>query len=300
MMEKRTFWVLGLGLTAMASITTGVQTIAIGLVNSIDPDFAMSSTFSLLCITALYIFGLPVFWLFVRRLPTCPPEAPIPFKGSELLGLGIGSVGAAYIFNYVGVMLMMFISTLKGQAIPNALDTLLMDASLPLVFVISVVCAPIFEELIFRKILLDRVKPFGDRAAILYSALAFGLYHMNLYQFFYAAALGAIFAYAALRTGNIKISIALHMLLNFFGSFFPLVLQTYFGEYVLIAYNALIFGTMAFAAVWFPLNWRKVVLRGPRFRFSCIVDTRFILMNAGSLFFAAFCAVYIIAGLIFV
>ena len=245
----------------------------------------MSSTFSLLCITALYIFGLPVFWLFVRRLPTCPPEAPIPFKGSELLGLGIGSVGAAYIFNYVGVMLMMFISTLKGQAIPNALDTLLMDASLPLVFVISVVCAPIFEELIFRKILLDRVKPFGDRAAILYSALAFGLYHMNLYQFFYAAALGAIFAYAALRTGNIKISIALHMLLNFFGSFFPLVL---------------LFGTMAFAAVWFPLNWRKVVLRGPRFRFSCLVDTRFILMNAGSLFFVAFCAVYIIAGLIFV
>ena len=46
------------------------------------------------------------------------------------------------------------------------------------------------------------------------SAIAFGLYHANLSQLFYAIALGSIFAYVTLRTNCIRYAIILHMFIN--------------------------------------------------------------------------------------
>ena len=52
---------------------------------------------------------------------------------------------------------------------------------------------------------------------MLLSGLMFGLFHGNLNQFIYAFALGVFFAFIYVKTGNIKITIALHMLINFVG-----------------------------------------------------------------------------------
>ena len=49
------------------------------------------------------------------------------------------------------------------------------------------------------------------------SGLMFGLFHGNLNQFMYAFVLGMFLAYLYVKTGNLKITIALHMLINFFG-----------------------------------------------------------------------------------
>ena len=81
-----------------------------------------------------------------------------------------------------------------------------------------VIVAPIVEELIFRKIVIDRLSVFGDRNAIIFSSVAFGLIHVNLYQFFYATALGFILGYVYTKTRNVKYSIFMHMLINFLGS----------------------------------------------------------------------------------
>ena len=50
------------------------------------------------------------------------------------------------------------------------------------------------------------------------SGLIFGLLHQNLYQFFYAFALGSLFAYVYIRTGRIRYTIILHGIVNFLGS----------------------------------------------------------------------------------
>jgi len=50
------------------------------------------------------------------------------------------------------------------------------------------------------------------------------LIHGNFDQFFYAFGVGLIFAYIYIKTGKIKYTIALHMLVNFFGSVVPLAL----------------------------------------------------------------------------
>lgn len=45
----------------------------------------------------------------------------------------------------------------------------------------------------------------------------FGAFHLNLYQFFYAFFLGAVFGYIYVKTGRLRYTIALHATVNFLG-----------------------------------------------------------------------------------
>jgi membrane protease YdiL (CAAX protease family) len=65
--------------------------------------------------------------------------------------------------------------------------------------VFGVVLAPLGEELLFRGILLRALRDYGDGICILVSGLLFGLLHANVYQIFYAFALGAFFAWLTAR-----------------------------------------------------------------------------------------------------
>ncbi len=80
-----------------------------------------------------------------------------------------------------------------------------------------VVLGPFFEEWMFRKQLIDHTRKYGEKTAILLSAVAFGLFHMNLFQFFYAFGLGLVLGYVYMRTSKLRYSVAMHMLLNFNG-----------------------------------------------------------------------------------
>lgn len=52
------------------------------------------------------------------------------------------------------------------------------------------IIGPIFEEILFRKILIDKTIKYGARISIIISALLFGLFHGNVNQFFYAFLMG--------------------------------------------------------------------------------------------------------------
>ena len=54
--------------------------------------------------------------------------------------------------------------------------------------------------------------------SILLSGLLFGLFHGNLFQFFYAAAVGMILAYVYTRTGRYLWCVAMHAIINLMGS----------------------------------------------------------------------------------
>ena len=57
---------------------------------------------------------------------------------------------------------------------------------------------------------------------MVFSALTFALFHMNLFQFFYAFGMGLIFAYVYLRTRRLRYPVLMHMIINFMGSVVPL------------------------------------------------------------------------------
>ena len=110
--------------------------------------------------------------------------------------------------------------------------------SVKLLAVFAVILAPLVEELVFRKLLCDRMRRYGDKIAVLVSGIAFGLYHGNLYQFFYAAAIGIFFAFLYCRTGRVSYTILLHMLVNFVGSVIPLTVMELCGDFMAMAEGA--------------------------------------------------------------
>jgi len=72
--------------------------------------------------------------------------------------------------------------------------------------------------LLFRKLLIDRIYKYGEGIAVVTSGLMFGLFHGNFSQFFYAFGIGMIFAYIYCKTGKLRYSIGLHMIINTIGS----------------------------------------------------------------------------------
>ena len=103
------------------------------------------------------------------------------------------------------------------------------SASDPLIlfalFVILAVCAPLFEELVFRGYILDSLRGIhSDRVAILASGAMFGVMHysifeyMNIYPIGATAIGGFLYAWLRIRTGSIWPPIICHSLWN--GSIF--------------------------------------------------------------------------------
>jgi membrane protease YdiL (CAAX protease family) len=123
-----------------------------------------------------------------------------------------------YVGNVVGNLLNSFVGTIRGQMPENDIATIVSEVPAWIILVLAVIVGPIVEELIFRKLMIDRLGIFGDRMAILFTSVAFGLMHANLYQFFYATLLGALLGYVYTRTRDVRYTILIHMIVNFMGS----------------------------------------------------------------------------------
>ncbi|MBR5127332.1 MAG: CPBP family intramembrane metalloprotease [Roseburia sp.] len=79
----------------------------------------------------------------------------------------------------------------------------------------SCVVVPIAEELLFRGIVLKRATLLaGKGMGIFYSAVLFGIIHMNLVQFIYAVLLGALLAVIVVKTKKVSLAILGHATAN--------------------------------------------------------------------------------------
>lgn len=67
----------------------------------------------------------------------------------------------------------------------------------------SCLVIPIAEELLFRGVVYKRLKLyFGVTPALIGSALIFGIMHVNLVQFLYAAVIGLLLAFVLEKQGS--------------------------------------------------------------------------------------------------
>ena len=159
-----------------------------------------------------YALGLPIAVLALKGLPQDHPDRLKP-DGLSALKVCFIAAGIMFIGSIVGSLISGLLS--MGRA-TNALDTLAMDDN-PIRILFMVVIAPLAEEFLFRRVLISRTLRYGEVSAIVFSAACFGIFHMNLYQLFYAFGLGLLFGYVYVRTGRLWYTIALHMLINLFG-----------------------------------------------------------------------------------
>lgn len=77
-----------------------------------------------------------------------------------------------------------------------------------------VVIPPIVEEMMFRGMILQGLRRFGDGFAVVASAALFGLYHGNFAQTVFAFLCGLVLGFAVIRTGSLLPAILIHMVNN--------------------------------------------------------------------------------------
>ena len=71
------------------------------------------------------------------------------------------------------------------------------------------------EELFFRGMVLENLRPYGRTTAIFGSALMFGLMHQNIQQIFYTVVAGIVIGWVYIRTESIWTCVLLHFVNNF-------------------------------------------------------------------------------------
>lgn len=88
-------------------------------------------------------------------------------------------------------------------------------------FVLSCILPGFCEEFLHRGILLHANKKHANtKTCLIISSILFGLMHLNIKQFFYAAILGVLIGYVALVADSIIPTIIIHFMNNFLSNYF--------------------------------------------------------------------------------
>ena len=139
----------------------------------------------LVSLIPFYLIAIPVCFKMLRSLPAMQLYQSKLKPGRWFRILCI-SIFIMYVGNIIGNIVCALITRATGLDLTLGLDSLMTGGSVWYNLLFTVILAPIMEELIFRKALVDRAIVYGDKATVLLSGLMFGLFHGNFHQFFYA------------------------------------------------------------------------------------------------------------------
>ena len=216
--NKRIFSRIGFNYLALALIPVLFQILLVNVIALWDVTLIRNTNIqTVLSSLTNYILILPIFMYLMGKI-----ESSTLKKEKINLKSKIEYFCIALTLMWIGNMIGMVITTIIGNTLTNdvfnPIEQLIQNSSIYVNLIIISILAPIFEELFFRKLLIDRTIKYGPKLSIFLSALIFALFHGNLSQFFYAFLLGGFFAYVYIKTGKIIYSITLHAFVNFFGS----------------------------------------------------------------------------------
>lgn len=139
------------------------------------------------------------------------------------------------------LMLLQMFTGLENKAVETVLDIQgLNNLFTQMLFVLSIAVIPgIFEELLFRKGLINLTKEFGDKFAILFSSLVFAVCHLNVTQGIFAFLMGLVLGTLYVKTGKMKYNMLLHALNNAYAAICT-ILITCEAYTVALIFNAIV------------------------------------------------------------
>ncbi len=138
---------------------------------------------------AMYGIGFPLFAWLMGRIPSCEMKEKKNIHPGQFFGCWF-CAGLTYLGNMIGGILMEAAGALRGADYSNPVSDVIDQMDVGMIILTAVIIAPVMEELVFRKYLVDRLVPYGQKTAVVLSGLFFWSFSWKLYQFFYAAILG--------------------------------------------------------------------------------------------------------------
>jgi len=247
-----------------------------------------------------YVFVLgaayPLIWLLVCRIPKFKTKA-YAFTLEDFLVCLIAAMGVGYVFNFLGNFINMGISMFTGKDFMdmNPVTDMVLDMS-PSMILYSCILGPFMEELLFRGMLLKRARRFGDRTAVIYTAVLFGMMHGNIAQFLYGAFIGMILGYVAVKTDSIRYTVLMHIMINSYSVIMmggELVLDGLGLSGLLFLYTIAFFAAIVFIIIggilvlkkYGRLWWRQLTINdGPPSPYK-----KYIYLNPGFFLFLILC-----------
>ena len=217
------FAVFGVAATvAVASLILGIVAGILG--DAANGFLAIYQKYILLFNEAVIALSILIGTLILSGAKSEGPEkAKIPTKTFIMIlcvCFPIGAVG-----NIIGNVWISVWNLLTGNQVTNQLTEIMLSLPPWQVALCTGLLAPILEELFFRKLLIDRLYRHGELAAILTSAVFFGLIHQNFSQFFYAFGVGVILGYLYCKTRSyIAVTLA-HVIFNIIMGVIPAILS---------------------------------------------------------------------------
>ena len=215
--KRNVFSRIGMSCLVILVLATALQFAAMFAIRFFATQWADRSWYPwAVTLIPLYAVGVPVGVALFTRIPEYKPY-PRKLHFKDLLIFLVMCFPIMYIGNLVGSAVTAALHGILGTEAQNPLDSFIFGSNVWLAAVAMVLLAPVIEEFVFRKLIIDRLRPYGEGVCILVSALLFGLFHGNLNQFFYAFGVGALFAFVYVKTGHLRYSIFMHMVINLLG-----------------------------------------------------------------------------------
>ena len=221
---KRYYSRIGLFCFILAAVSFLISLAAVFLIRAtvpslINSDLKKSLLNHILSFLSIYCIAVPVAILALKPLPTVKP-----IKEKLSFGKFLGAFCVCFTFLQVGAYISNFlvsiIQRLSGKEITNPLAETFSIGNLAVDAIFIGILFPILEELLFRKILCQRLLPIGEKKAVIISAAVFGLIHGNLYQFAYAFLIGLVLGYVYVKTGRLIYPIICHCAINLYAGVF--------------------------------------------------------------------------------
>lgn len=233
--------------------------IALGL-RTVNPELLENSiVYNLVALLPTYLIAFPVVWLLLGKL-----VPPYEFKkhkmkaGQWILAFmmvyGIG-IAINIICNIVYFVIRLFRSSFLES---NAIMELMTDMNPFFMVLIIGIVAPVVEEIVFRKMLVDRLIPYGEAISILVPGIIFGIFHGNLQQCFFAAAIGIFFSFIYVKTGKIKYTVFMHIGINMFSCIYTILLSVILSTGIYD--NPELFSDSRYIAEYMPTILGKIII----------------------------------------
>lgn len=224
--EKKFCSGMGINFFIFFLIYNGIQLLASVIIMCVAPTLIFDNygLYMFLAMAPVYIVAVPLLWLMCKRREKQSLTRHKMGAGNYMIFLFM-CFGVMIAGNIAGIIVNFVMGIIKGEPVINAVDVMMNNGSLWSNILIVGICAPIFEELVFRKFIIDRMVRYGEATAVIVSGLMFGLFHGNFAQFFYAAALGMLFAFVYVKTGRLRYSILTHLIINMSSSLMVPVMQ---------------------------------------------------------------------------
>lgn len=152
--------------------------------------------------------------VYVTRIPTRELINFRPFHASVTVPSMFIALGASVIGYVASIMLSSLLAVFGLQPVMSDISFPEEPAAAFFFLLNLTILAPIAEEIVFRGVIMNLLRRFGDCFALLLSSLLFAAVHMNLVQIPNAFIMGLVIGYFSLCTGSLWTGVCIHMLNN--------------------------------------------------------------------------------------